>query len=266
LIADDNATTRKVLKDQLAYWGCPVSEAANASEAVALLSGTPPGRSFHLVFVDVDLPGIGEDPICETVRRVRGYSDVPLVLLTPTWARSAHSEMAATDCSVVLSKPVRRSRLRTTLTGLLGAASTVLSDVPRRAHKPSAENACRGLRILIAEDNAVNVMILERTLEDLDCTYVSANNGIDALRELEKSKFDIVLMDLQMPEMDGLEATKRLRESESITGRHIPIIALTAHAQQGDRERCLECGMDDYLPKPIVRGDMIAKLAHWGKR
>ncbi len=129
--------------------------------------------------------------------------------------------------------------------------------------KPTESTPDLGLRVLIAEDNPVNVMILEITLAELSCEFCSTGNGKDLLAMYQDAAFDIILMDVQMPLLDGLEATKLIRQAESITGSHIPIIALTAHAQQEDRERCLAAGMDDYLAKPIVRGDLIAKLQHW---
>ena len=127
----------------------------------------------------------------------------------------------------------------------------------------SAPDPLFGFRILIAEDNPVNVLILEKSLEDVGCHFHSTSNGMEAVQEYERAAYDLILMDLQMPDMDGIEATQKIRSIEVGTGRHIPIVALTAHAQQGDKERCLACGMDDYLPKPIRRRDMIEKLRIW---
>jgi CheY-like chemotaxis protein len=136
----------------------------------------------------------------------------------------------------------------------------------RIEHSPVKVDRPRlALRILVAEDNAVNTLILKRFLSALDCTHVCVVNGAKALEELERSEFDVVLMDVQMPVMDGFETTRRIREWEAGTDTRLPIIALTAHAQQGDRERCLDAGMDDYLSKPIIRGDLEAKLKLWGK-
>ncbi len=120
-----------------------------------------------------------------------------------------------------------------------------------------------GLKILIAEDNNVNLMILERLMQDLGCRFSSVRDGREAVATMAEETFDAILMDLQMPVMGGFEATKLIREAEALSGAHTPIIALTAHAMQGDRERCLEAGMDDYLSKPVDRADLAAKLRHW---
>ena len=140
-------------------------------------------------------------------------------------------------------------------------ASEITSDMDEHGTE-----LMKGLRILIAEDNAVNVLILEKTLEEYGCEFVSTGNGIEALQTYRSERFDLILMDVQMPEMDGIAATQRIRYEEINTGRHSPIIALTAHAQQGDRERCLAAGMDDYLPKPVRRAEMDVKLRTWAKK
>jgi len=264
LIVEHNITGRKVLADQLAYWGYSVQEATCLSEAVRLLTDSHPNRPFNLIFMDAQIGGDNPESVCTSIRLLPGYSDIPIVLLAPTWLRTVMAQTRPTNRTFVLGKPIRQSRLSALLLGLRDVSASSHCDEARVVERPLVENMNLGLSILIAEDNPVNVMILEKTLLDMNCSFVSTSNGIGALHEFETKTFDLILMDLQMPTMDGLEATKRIRAVEAATGKHIPIIALTAHAQQGDRERCLQAGMDDYLAKPIIRSDMIAKLKLWG--
>ena len=263
LIVDDNLMTRKVLGNHLRFWGFNVKESTNAEDAVQLLANAESPKPFDVVFVDNQLAGLHEDRICNCIREAAGYDHVPIVRMTPSWTKAALPSFPLLEPTVTLSKPIRRSRLISALAGMLGPASPVtVQEAAKTEHKlPVA--SLRGLRVLIVEDNPVNVMILEKSLEELGCSFVSTANGFECLAAYAKEPFDLVLMDLQMPEMDGIEATQRLRALEQGTNRHVPIIALTAHAQQGDRERCLACGMDDYVPKPIKRRDMMDKIQEW---
>jgi len=256
LIVDDNVAARESLRDQLNYWDCAVSETSSIDEAAALLAKANGKAPFDLVFMDSELTAELNGSADGIIRPLTGNSSPPLVLLTPTWLRHVSAETPA-FASAIIGKPIRQRPLYTTTSELLGLTSSTSVDQPESG---SADKDGLGLRVLIAEDNPVNAMILEITLADLKCEFVSTGNGVDVVKEFEKGSFDVILMDLQMPEMDGLEATRRVREAENGTGRRIPIIALTAHAQEGDREKCLASGMDDYLPKPIVRSDMVAKL------
>jgi two-component system sensor histidine kinase/response regulator len=157
--------------------------------------------------------------------------------------------------SAYLVKPVRQSELlqavRSALAGTGRLEVRPAGPVPRREAEPPPEGAPGRLRVLVAEDNSVNQRLARRLLERLGHTVVVAGDGREALAALERGAFDVVLMDVQMPEMDGLEAARRIRQRERQTGGHLPIIALTAHALTGDRERCLDAGMDDYVTKPI---------------
>jgi signal transduction histidine kinase/CheY-like chemotaxis protein len=234
LIADPNATTRRALRNRLSHWGNFCLEAVNGPAAVAI-------ANFHRI--DLILAAA---PCLAEVQKL----GPPVVLLTPLVDRPTAEETQA--LAGVLTKPVRLDPLHT----LVASRRT---GVPKPAEKPS-ESVELGMKILIAEDNVVNAMVLKRLLTNWGCEFVSVNNGAGVLPELERDRFDLVLMDIQMPEMDGFEATATVRAK----GHSLPIIALTAHALHGDRERCLNAGMDDYLSKPIKAGDMLQKLRHWG--
>ena len=262
LIIEDNPTTRKVLTENLTYWGFKVYQGSSISEAVSEL-GPGRHRQYDLVFVDNQIPGRNSDLICQTLRAIPGNEKVPIIRLTPTWAKASMPAFPPEDPSVTLSKPIRRGRLLAATSGMLGIRRGSASVDKLAVQEHSAPDPLFGFRILIAEDNPVNVLILEKSLEDVGCHFHSTSNGMEAVQEYERAAYDLILMDLQMPDMDGIEATQKIRSIEVGTGRHIPIVALTAHAQQGDKERCLACGMDDYLPKPIRRRDMIEKLRIW---
>jgi signal transduction histidine kinase/CheY-like chemotaxis protein len=266
LVVDANRTTRRVLSQQLKFWGCSVHESTNVEEAVKLLNEARSEKRFDVVLADIRLSGLKEQLIWETIRGVPEYTHVPIVLLSPSWEKSTLASFSSLEPTITLSKPIRRSRLSFALTSLLDAHSPVASQQVGSLDQKQVAGGLHGLRVLIVEDNPVNVLILEKSLEELGCSFVSTSNGVECLEAYARQSFDLILMDLQMPEMDGIEATQRVRAIEQGTGHHVPIIALTAHAQQGDRERCLACGMDDYLPKPIKRREMIDKIQEWASR
>jgi CheY-like chemotaxis protein len=245
-VADRNATTRKVLIDHLSYWGCSVVECADAEDVLSVLEFSPGRKRLDVVFLEAAM---------EVSSEVLGAAGVPVVSLLPISANTGGSE----GTHAVLGKPIRQRQLK----AMLGKHAQPI-EAPRKAPAQDAAPAPLGLTVLIAEDNDVNMLILQRYLSKLGCDYQSVENGAAVMSALNAGDFDLVLMDVQMPVMDGFEATKMVREAEQFTGRHIPIIALTAHAQVGDRERCLKAGMDDYLSKPVLRGDLEAKLKLWG--
>jgi CheY-like chemotaxis protein len=260
LIVDDNATNRRILKEQIQSWGCKSVEASSGEKALVLLNSSPTVRRFDLILMDFHMPGMDGLATLEAIRTIPANENVPVVLLTSVCVRPTLESMQALGFATVLSKPIRQSHLRNTLLEVVGAASgqaTVDVEVEAR------EVIDLGLKILLAEDNAVNELVATQRLEMWGCEVEAVSNGVEALRALESGDYDVVLMDVQMPEMDGFEATARLREREMTTGVHVPVIAMTAHAMQGDRERCLDSGMDDYLSKPLNAEEMLAKLRQW---
>jgi CheY-like chemotaxis protein len=178
------------------------------------------------------------------------------------------ADVAAAGIQHVLTKPVRQSQLLNTLSSILGVQVTGGVAIPARATLPTAARAVEpgggnGPRILVAEDASINQLVARRMLERLGCHVDVASNGHEVLDALELIPYALVLMDVQMPEMDGFEATAEIRKREALTGQHTPIVAITANAMKGDRERAIAAGMDDYLAKPIRLGDLELVLLQW---
>jgi CheY-like chemotaxis protein/HPt (histidine-containing phosphotransfer) domain-containing protein len=264
LAVDDNATNRLILQEVLTRWGMAPALAESAPAALAAMQrATALGTPFALVLSDVMMPGVDGFQLAEWISRQPALARTAVILLS-----SADRQQDATRCRQVgvaayLTKPVKQSELLDAIVTVLdpakGARRAAASERDRR--RPSASAPARALRILLAEDNATNQMLAIALLEKEGHTVETVANGKEALAALAVQSFDIVLMDVQMPEMDGFEATARIRETELVSGEHIPIIAMTAHAMKGDRERCLEAGMDGYVSKPIQAAELYRALA-----
>jgi PAS domain S-box-containing protein len=262
LIVDDNATNRRILSLQAESWGMHVSSAASGTEALCWLVQ---GDEFDIAVLDMQMPGMDGVQLARDVRRweasqgskavARGM-ELPLVLLTSLVRRE--EEMASGVFAACLTKPLKAAQLFETLTNVVGSPVVRLTATPRSPIDPRLAERLP-LRILLAEDNIINQKVALRTLERLGYRADVAANGLEVLDALHRQLYDVVLMDMQMPEMDGLEATRQLRRRHSV--RHQPrIIAMTANAMQGDRERCLAAGMDDYVSKPVQVEELIAAL------
>lgn len=262
LLIDDNETARLALERQLASWDCSVTSGASSEDMLEALDQPNGSKCFDAIVLDSGLPTESGEPAYSQIRTLDRYKDIPIVLGMPSWQRYSISGAPVLDNMITLGKPIRPKALLAALRDLMGLGS----DASRSESSQPARKQGLGLRVLIAEDNPVNVMILEITLAELDCTFESTGNGKELLAAFQKTEFDVILLDVQMPIMDGLEAARRIRALEAGTGAHIPIIALTAHAQEGDRQKCLAAGMDDYIPKPIDRADMISKLRQFSTR
>ena len=267
LIVDDHPTNRLVLTGYVRRMGMEPVAVEDATQALNMaIQASAAGTPFDLIFSDFQMPGMDGLDLFQALRRVPSLAAIPVLVLTSV----DHSEFAgrARDCGAIhtLTKPIGPAELReATLRALRGERRLA---GPRPETKAEPERAL-GLRVLVAEDNPVNQRLVVRLLEKLGHQSVLAGNGRLALEALETAAvasagFDVILMDCQMPEMGGFEATRRIRESEADQGGRIPIIALTAHALGGDRDRCLEAGMDDHLSKPIDRAELAAKLAGIG--
>ncbi len=259
LIVDDNATNRRILLLQLEHWGAVVQAAASAQQALHLLAE---GRPFDLAILDVQMPEMDGITLAQRIRQMPERLHLPLVVLTSLGDMEVRRLAASLGVAACLNKPVKQTQLQGVLLTALGAvqaAPVTLGASPVRPH-PGNLAADVPLHILVAEDNVVNQKVALRTLERLGYRAEVAANGLEVLETLERQSFDVVLMDIQMPEMDGLEASRVIRQ-RFVADRQPYIIAMTAHAMAEDREMCLAAGMDDYLAKPVRLETLTAALA-----
>jgi two-component system, sensor histidine kinase and response regulator len=253
LVVDDNRTNRKILEMILRRWGMvPTSVEGGAEAIVELLAASAPGRRYELIICDVLMPGMDGFSFVDRVRQKPELSTAKIMLLTSAGQRGDAARCEELGISAYIMKPVRQSELHEVISRILGAPQgETAQPLITRYSLANARSGRGSLRVLVAEDNLVNQQLASRLLEKRGHDVKVVSSGREALDALHQQTYDLVLMDVQMPEMDGFEATAVIRAAEKRTGLHVPIIALTAHAMKGDRERCLESGMDGYLAKPI---------------
>ncbi len=253
LIVDSNMANQKVLSEQLKAWGCHSEEARNAGQALEMLrarAGT--GQAFQLVIIDFNLPDMNGEWLAKTIKAEPGIGHTPLILVTSVPQRGDAARMLEAGFDAYLTKPVKQSQLYDTISTVLGAlqkAEPADKKILITRHSLN-EAAQRHVKILVVDDNIVNQKVAAKMLEREGFRCDVAGDGKEAVHALSRIQYDIVFMDCQMPVMDGYEATAEIRKREGSV-RHTPIIAMTAHAMKGDREHCLEAGMDDYVSKPI---------------
>ena len=269
LVADDNATSRKIVLLTLRSFGCLVEEADSGAAALeALQRARGEGRPFEALLLDFQMPGMDGEETAKALFADRSNAGTKVLMLTSVVNRGDARRFEAIGCSAYLTKPIRQSQL-------LDALAEALVDIDPKATKPGwsgiitrhslGERTVQAARVLLVEDNAVNQKVALRILERAGHRADAVGNGAEALQALASIPYDIVLMDVQMPVMDGFEATRRIRLGEA-GASHIPVIAMTAHAMKGDREKCIESGMDDYVPKPIQPKELISVIDRWARR
>jgi PAS domain S-box-containing protein len=260
LIVDDNATNRRILSTMLRNWGAVPTVAEGGAQALEILEKAAARReTFPLILLDVMMPGMDGFTLAENIRRMPQNSGNIIFMLTSADLQGETARCRELGVAAHLVKPIPQAELLNSIRTALRLSMERMN--PRlQAPLPSSADAIPR-RVLLAEDNHVNQKVVVRILEKAGHKVVVAGNGKEALTQLESQTFDLVLMDVQMPEMGGFEATARIRSQEEMTGRHMPIIALTAFAMKGDRERCLEAGMDAYLAKPIQAQDLLRVVA-----
>lgn len=251
LVVDDNATNRLILKETLINWQMKPTLAENGEVAIQLMKQAHhAGQRFPLVLLDGHMPDMDGFMVAEQIKQHDELADVTIMMLTSDDHAGDLQRCRELGISLYLIKPITQSELLDAIIHALGSSQP--EDRPAGASaEPDWGLSQRPLRILVAEDNSVNQKLMHSLLTKWGHTCVIAGNGRDALAALRQQPFDLILMDVQMPQMNGLEATAAIREQEKTDGGHIPIIALTAHAMKGDRERCLQAGMDSYIAKPI---------------
>ena len=259
LIVDDNATNRRILHEVLTNWDITPTACESAAEALTLLRAAfREGRPFELLLSDVNMPQIDGFSLVEQVRRDPSLADITTIMLTSGDRSEDAARCEQLGISQRLMKPIKQSELYDAILDVLGIEEHKLTAADAAA--PASLPTTRPLRVLLAEDSLVNQRLAVGLLERHGHRVTIANNGQQALELAAGDGFDVILMDVQMPELDGLEATRLIREHERQTGRHIPIIAMTAHALKGDRERCLDCGMDEYVSKPVRERQLLTAL------
>jgi two-component system sensor histidine kinase/response regulator len=254
LVVVDHATNRRVFLETLRRWEMAPEAVGSGPEALTRLQqaydlGTP----FRLVLADVNMPDSDGYALVEEIRQSRDFAEVAVIMATSATLGKDVERCRQLGITAHLTKPVRQSDLRAAILVGLGRGP---SDQPGARLHDRRRQRRRNLRILVAEDNLVNQKLATRLLEKAGHMVVVAGNGRRALEALESADFDLVLMDVQMPEMDGLDAAAAIRKREQRTREHQPIIAMTAHAMKGDRERCMAAGMDGYVTKPIRPEDL----------
>ena len=260
LIVDDNSTNRQVLEGMLSRWGMkPTAVEGSSAALLALEIAMSTGRPFPLILLDSHMPGIDGFTLAEEIRKNPRLVSATIMMLTSAGYLGDATRCRQLGIAAYLVKPIRQGEL-------LNAICAVLSGTPESAvplvTKHTIHEGGRRLRILLAEDNAVNQTLAIRLLEKRGYEVTVAANGRLAVEATLNRNFDVVLMDIQMPEMDGFEASAAIRQRERHEGGHIPIIAMTAHALKGDEERCISAGMDSYVTKPIRPAELFAAIAN----
>jgi signal transduction histidine kinase/DNA-binding response OmpR family regulator/HPt (histidine-containing phosphotransfer) domain-containing protein len=268
LVVEDNATNRAILHHQVTGWGMSNGSAETGAQALSLLrAAAARAAPYDLAIIDMKMPGMDGIELAQAIKGDPTINRVRLVMLTSMVGQLGDVKRARTaGILTCLTKPVRQSDLYNCLVKAVAspaaAPDTVHVQTPEGAEQGQRKGQFQGT-VLLAEDHPVNQEVALAMLEELNCQVEVVDNGRAALESLSRCHYDLVLMDCQMPEMDGFSATAEIRRREHASGRHIAVVALTASAMQGDREKCLAAGMDDYLAKPFTQDTLRATLERW---
>jgi len=261
LVVDDNATNRRILEELLHSWSLQPTLVADAQSALSELRHQQAlGQPFHLLVSDVQMPGTDGFQMVEEIRRT-GASPETVILMITSGDQADDvprcRELGVTRC---LLKPLKQRELFEAIVEALRGASRKETPVPKPSPAAPAPVSTGPLRVLLVEDSLVNQKLTSAVLEKQGHQVAIACDGREAVAAVARQEFDVVLMDIQMPEMDGLQATRAIRAAEQSMGGHVPIIAMTAHALKGDRENCLEAGMDGYVSKPVYARELYQAI------
>jgi len=260
LIVDDNATNRQILKEVLTNWHMrPVAVESGPAALDRLEESRRMGKAFRVVLLDGHMPDMDGFAVAERISRNARHAGLKVVILTSAGRREDVDRCRKLGISASLNKPIKQSELFDVIINAVGEPAGEGSRGSQRRKRSSPAQG--NLRVLVAEDNEINQLVARRIFEKLGHRVTVVDNGREALSAVQSGKFDLVAMDVQMPEMDGLDTTVAIRALEDKTVAHIPIVAMTAHAMTGDRERCLAAGMDGYVSKPIRAQELARAIA-----
>ncbi len=258
LVIDDNDTNRRILCDVLRNWEMQPTLVSGGDEGLqALTQSLVEDARYDVVLLDAQMPDMDGFEVAERIASDSALASIPVIMLTSAGKYGDVARSRKLGVAAYMMKPIKQSELFDGMVSVLGRANPSQAE---GAESSCAEVAARALHVLLAEDNAVNQRLAVAILERRGHQVTVANNGEEAVEAFSSSRYDAILMDVQMPLMDGLEATASIRQLEQRTGGHIPIIAMTAHAMKGDKERCIEGGMDGYVSKPIRADELFAAV------
>jgi len=270
LVVDDNETNRRILEIQLGSWGFEHEEVSDGYTALdKLRKAAQAGAPYHLAILDMQMPGLDGVTLGGRIKADAKLRDTHLVMLTSMGRRGDVKRLGEMGFSGYLTKPIKQSQLFDCIVAVLGRGGRLevpVSGTEVVTRHLLEEQKRDRTRILLVEDNPMNQEVALRTLAKFGFRADTADNGKDAIAAYDEREYDLILMDVQMPEMGGFEATRRIRKREAETGRHVPIIAMTAHAMTGDRENCIEAGMDDYVAKPIEPETLKRAVEKWASK
>jgi PAS domain S-box-containing protein len=261
LVVDDNATNLEILSKRLSSWGVKVEEAESGLAALqAMYHAHEDGDPFQVAILDMQMPNMDGEAVANAIKSDKKLKNTSLVMLSSLGVRP---DMKNKNFAAYLTKPVRHPELLDILSAILGNHRQKQSNAHVNA-RSSPDKSRNNIRILLAEDNIVNQRVAQSMLQKLGYHTDTVGNGTEAIKALEMMPYDLVLMDVQMPEVDGFEATRRIRDPRSSVLNHeIPVIAMTAYAMKGDKERCMEAGMNDYISKPVSVKALTETLKKW---
>jgi signal transduction histidine kinase/DNA-binding response OmpR family regulator len=266
LVVDDNATNRRILEETVSGWGMvPTAADSGLSALVSLKTARGLGTPFPLALVDYMMPGMDGFELTERIRLDPDLSETKILILSSAGQRGDAARCVNLGITGYLLKPVKQSDLLNAISAAL-CADTMEKATPRLITRHTLRQTKHKLNIILAEDNPVNQKLAERILQKMGHDVTIAATGKQAVDLHETGNFDLILMDVQMPEMDGFEATNLIREHEKTTGKRVPIVAMTAHAMKGDKEGCLEVGMDGYISKPIDQTELFGTLEGFAEK
>lgn len=269
LIVDDNPTNCRILALQAAKWGMVARAAGDAEQALTWLRA---GEAFDLAILDMQMPGMDGMMLAREIRKLPAAMTLPLVLLTSMGTRADHTDFLTVAFASCLTKPIKPAQLHETLVRVVSGAKQATRTAPATLKLDPTLASRLPLRVLLADDNPINQKVALRLLQQMGYKADLAINGVEALAALDRQAYDVIFMDVMMPEMGGLEATEAIRQRQQDPKKYpnykspLVIIAMTASAMQGDREKCLNAGMDDYLAKPVRPEDIRTVIERWAAK